>query len=102
MLKIKSFPLVFLSGTMIVSTAYAGEWSGEGELGFTSTSGNTESETLNAKLSVGKKYEKWAHNAKLALLKSSNKGSESFVVDPIYEVFAAVQLNVNGRRFDSY
>jgi len=58
MLKIKSFSLVFLGSTMLASTAYAGKWSGRGELGFTSTSGNAESETLNAKLSVGKKYEK--------------------------------------------
>ncbi len=67
--------LVLLSG--VASLAGAGEWTGEGELGFTSTSGNTDSESLNAKFGIGKKYEKWEHNAKLNVLRSSNSGVDS-------------------------
>lgn len=52
-------------------------WSGEGELGFSSTSGNTDSETLNAKLGVGKSHGNWKHNAKIAVLKASDSGVDS-------------------------
>lgn len=69
--------LAALSG--IASSAGAGEreWTGEGELGFTSTSGNSESDSLNAKFGIGKKYEKWEHNGQLNLLRSSNNGVDS-------------------------
>jgi putative salt-induced outer membrane protein len=52
-------------------------WSGEGELGFSSTSGNTDSETLNAKLGLGKAHGNWKHNAKIAVLKASDSGVDS-------------------------
>jgi len=55
----------------------ASEWKGEGELGFTSTSGNTESDTLNAKLSISKEYEKWKHKASLETLKASTNNIDS-------------------------
>lgn len=44
---------------------------GEGALGFTTTSGNTDSENLNAKLSVSRQHEKWKHSAAIEALKSS-------------------------------
>jgi len=56
---------------------YADDLKGEGEFGYTSTSGNTDTTTLNAKLGIGKKIDKWDHNAKLELLKSSNTGVDS-------------------------
>lgn len=81
MFKNKLLSLLLLSCTSLVSTAHAaesaGEWTGEGEFGFTSTSGNTDSQSLNAKLGVGKKYEKWSHNAKLESLQSSDNGLDS-------------------------
>ena len=77
MLKNKSLPLFVCVIAPAVSSAYAGDWTGEGELGFTSTSGNTESESLNAKFGIGKEYEKWKHNAKVELLQSSNRGVDS-------------------------
>ncbi len=77
MLKRKSISLLFLSSLATVSTSYAGDWTGEGEFGYTSTSGNSESRTLNTKLSVGKKVDKWDHNAKLEVLNSSNSGVDS-------------------------
>ncbi len=76
MLKIKSTSLL-LASAMATSVCVAGEWNGEGEFGYTSTSGNTDSKTLNTKLSIGKKYEKWDHNAKLEILKSSNSGVDN-------------------------
>ncbi len=38
-------------------------WKGEGELGFISTSGNTATQTLNAKLKLSNEREKWKHTA---------------------------------------
>lgn len=83
MIKNKSISVLILAAALLSQSAYAGEWTGEGEFGFTSTSGNTDSQSLNAKLGIGKKYEKWVHNAKLDVLQSSDNGidsADSFVV----------------------
>jgi len=78
MLKKQSAPFLLLAAlNVFTSSVCADDWTGEGELGFTSTSGNAESESLNAKFGIGKKYEKWEHNAKLNLLRSSNNGLDS-------------------------
>lgn len=53
------------------------EWKGEGELGFTSTSGNTNSENLNAKLGVEKKHKKWTHRAAIEALQASSSNVKS-------------------------
>ena len=53
------------------------EWKGEGELGYTQTSGNSKSKSLNAKLGIEKKQEKWKHKATLETLQSSSDGTES-------------------------
>ncbi|VAW70247.1 hypothetical protein MNBD_GAMMA09-1591 [hydrothermal vent metagenome] len=66
-----------LLGLSISSVVFANDWTGEGELGYTSTSGNTDSQSLNAKFGLGKEYVKWKHNAKLELLQSSNSGVNS-------------------------
>lgn len=50
---------------------------GEGELGFTSTSGNTESQSLNAKLSITKTHDQWTHNARISALQSSTNNVTS-------------------------
>jgi len=52
----------------------AAEWKGEGELGYTSTAGNSDAETLNAKLAVTVEYDQWKHVLGLSALQaSSNK-----------------------------
>lgn len=57
--------------------ASVNEWKGEGELGFTSTSGNTESDTLNTKLSISKSHDKWMHKAAIEILKASTNNVDS-------------------------
>ena len=52
-------------------------WTGEGELGFTSTSGNTESETLTANLGIAKEIEKWKHSAGLQVIQAETDDEES-------------------------
>jgi putative salt-induced outer membrane protein len=48
---------------------------GEAELGFVNTNGNSETQTVNAKLKLTKDTEKWAHQANLAALSNSNSES---------------------------
>ncbi len=50
-----------------------GVWKGEGELGFTSTSGNTDSENLNARLGVAREEGKWKHAADLRAIKNTTE-----------------------------
>ncbi|MDH3633627.1 MAG: DUF481 domain-containing protein [Gammaproteobacteria bacterium] len=50
-----------------------GVWKGEGELGFTSTSGNTDSENLNAKLGISREEGKWKHAASLGAIKNTTE-----------------------------
>jgi len=69
--------LTFLIMAATSTAATANEWTGEGEVGFTSTSGNTDSESLNAKLGIGLEHNKWKHEAELSALKSSDSGVDS-------------------------
>lgn len=62
---------------LVPCVAVAGEWKGEGELGYTSTSGNTESDTLNTKLSVSKEHDKWKHTGSLQVLKTTTDNVDS-------------------------
>lgn len=48
----------------------AGAWSGEGALGFTSTSGNTDSENLNASLKIGRQHDRWKHAASIESIRN--------------------------------
>lgn len=72
---IKSIAIMF--GSLVVQSTEATEFTGEGELGFTSTSGNADSQSINAKFALGKVVGKWQHNAKLEILKASNSGVDS-------------------------
>ena len=49
-------------------------WKGEAELGFISTSGNTETETLNAKAKVINERDKWKHTFRAEATKASDNG----------------------------
>ena len=77
MLKNNSIATLLMSVAIYTSSAHADDLKGEGEFGYTSTSGNTDTKTLNAKLGIGKKIDKWDHNARLELLKSSSAGIDS-------------------------
>ncbi len=47
-----------------------GGWKGEGALGFTSTSGNTDSKNLNASLSIAWESELWKHAASITAIRN--------------------------------
>jgi len=64
------------SATTATATAAApqtekNQWKGEGALGYTATSGNTESDSLNAKLGISKEKARWKHSASIESLKTT-------------------------------
>jgi putative salt-induced outer membrane protein len=52
-------------------------WNGQGELGFTQTTGNTKTQSLVAKLGFGYKMLPWKHNLKLETLRSEDNSTLS-------------------------
>ena len=52
-------------------------WQGEGAFGFTSTSGNTNSETLTANLGIVRESVKWKHTAVLKIFQAETDNQES-------------------------
>ncbi len=50
------------------SLATAGDLKGEGELGYTQTSGNTDTSSLNVKLSLSKEQASWHHSGQLSAI----------------------------------
>ena len=50
-------------------------WKGEGELGFLRSSGNTDTQSLTAKLGLGREQVQWRHNGKLEAMTKSDSGT---------------------------
>ena len=60
------------------SQSFAADWNGEGDLGFSQASGNSESETLTAALDLGYDTgDKWSHLLELDAFNSSQDGDRS-------------------------
>jgi putative salt-induced outer membrane protein len=55
------------------SPANTGEWTGSGELGFASTTGNSRSQNLNAKLNLNQETDQWKNNAFFDVLRSKGQ-----------------------------
>ncbi len=69
---------VCLAGVLAVPLAtHAGGYSGEAELGFVSTGGNTETSTLNLKAKLAREMGGWKHAAKAEVLSAKNDGVTS-------------------------
>ena len=75
--QIMLLPFLLPSLAFAVDEVKTNEWKGEGELGFTSTSGNTDSESLNTKLGIAKSHGLWTHKAGIQSLKATTGGVES-------------------------
>ena len=64
---------------LLSSTAFAEEsdknWSGEAELGFISTTGNTETQTISGKAKVENTLAQWHHTAAVEALSSESEDS---------------------------
>lgn len=52
-------------------------WKGEGEFGFTSTSGNSDSENLNASLGISREIASWRHSASIRNIRAESDGETS-------------------------
>lgn len=86
-------------------------WSGEGDIGFNKTSGNTETESLLAKLKVVYSKERWVHTAELGAINSSDDGARTaesyegkwksdYSYSDTYYAFASTRYEDN--RFSGY
>jgi putative salt-induced outer membrane protein len=61
-----------LSVTANAEEAEGANWSGTGQLGFSMTSGNSDTENLTAGLKLNRESEKWVNNWSLDLLRASS------------------------------
>ena len=52
-------------------------WSGEGALGYTSSSGNTDSTNLNASLNVAREIMRWKHSLAVEAIQNETDGDKS-------------------------
>ncbi len=61
----------------MAAPAAAQQWSGEGELGLSATSGNTDTQHLNARLGLEREQGRWTHGGSLEVLRESEGGETS-------------------------
>jgi putative salt-induced outer membrane protein len=66
-----------LIGVMASPVASAEPWGGKGELGFVLARGNSDADTVNAKLEMSKQSEQWKNAFTLAALRASNDGERN-------------------------
>jgi putative salt-induced outer membrane protein len=72
-----------------------GGWSGSGEFGFASATGNTRSENINAKLGLSQENDQWKNSFFVDALRSKNQQK---VVDAAGNTLT--QLNTTANRYD--
>jgi putative salt-induced outer membrane protein len=69
------FPLVSMAADEVDPTPVG--WTGEGALGYTSTSGNSDTENLRARLAVSRESDQWKHTASLDAIKNESDDETS-------------------------
>ncbi len=57
--------------------SHNGEWSGSGQLGFSMTSGNSDTESLTAGLLLERESEQWVNNLNLDVVRASSDGKDT-------------------------
>lgn len=72
-------------------------WSGEGELGFASTTGNSRSESLNARLNFAYKDDRWTHRLNLAGVRARSEVSRD--IDGDGQPETRLELSANRYQF---
>lgn len=80
----------------IAAFAADGGWSGTGELGLAIAKGNSDNQTLNAKLGLAKDADKWKHAVGAAFLYGKSDGLESA---RRYEVFGTTGYRLTDRSY---
>lgn len=81
----------FLAAVLAIAPAAAclaedntNSWSGEAELGFTRSTGNTDSENLLTRIKINKEYLKWSNELRLEAINSSEddvRTKESYLME---------------------
>ncbi len=77
------------------TAATTGGWNGSGEFGFASTTGNSRSQNLNAKLGLSQENDQWKNNFYVDALRSK---SQQKVVDAAGHTIE--QFNTTANRYD--
>jgi putative salt-induced outer membrane protein len=81
--------VVVIGCCMSMGNALAEAIKGEAELGFVSTSGNTETENINAKLKLLKETDNWRHEGNIAALSSSSEDQDTGEASTTAEKYTA-------------
>jgi len=68
---------IFLSAVLLATTTQAADWTGEGDLGYNSVSGNSNSESLALALAGGYETGKWLHAAGITAYNASTDDETS-------------------------
>jgi len=78
---VKTYINILLSLVLLCATSgsqlYAEPWNGKGELGVVLARGNSEAETINAKLEMAKVSDEWKNAFTLAALQTASDGARS-------------------------
>ena len=61
-----------VTSNVLAEESQGAEWSGTGQLGFSMTSGNSDTENLSAGLALKRESEKWVSDVSLDLLRASS------------------------------
>jgi putative salt-induced outer membrane protein len=88
--------IVVAAAALAAAPAYA-DWSGKGEAGLVIASGNTETETANAKLQLANEIDQWKHQFGGAGLYASSE--EEGTTARRWEAFAQSDYNFSPRTF---
>ncbi len=103
--------LFSLGSVCVAASVNASTWSGEAELGAVVTTGNTETQTINAKGELVNDREKWKHVGNLEVLNTSDKerttaeryllsAKSDYKIDEASYVF--ININYEDDRFSGY
>jgi len=92
---------VLATAMLVAGNVYAEEapkslWKASAELGFVTTSGNTETETLNAKAAASTDREQWRHKGEVTALKSSDAVNTTAEK---YTLMAQSDYKLGGKNF---
>lgn len=67
--------LLFVGIGLLAAQAALAAWQGKGEAGVVIARGNSETETINAKLEMSRTAGKWKHTLAMDMLRATNTGS---------------------------
>lgn len=103
--------VVGVAALLTAASTMAQEWSGEGDLGYNRSSGNSNNEALRAKLALQRTKERWTHGAELEAVNSSSdeeRTAEYYVGrwESQFELndrwYGQAQLRYEDNRFSGY